>query len=434
VDHRRAHRHRGRGLGRAEGGAVILDFLFSASAEHQKILTSEDLARALGGGSSTGAGVHVTPERAMRLATVYTCVRILAESVGQLPLHLYKETGREKVKAVDHPLYGLLHDAPNEYQTAQEWLEYQIACLALHGNGYSHINRSRRRVLELLPFPPGTITPQYDRATGVLRYRFQGATGVEYLDSSEVLHIKLFGSLDPICGASPIRYAREAVGLAIAAEQHGANLFGNGAQPGGILETDKALNKQARDNLQQTWDARHGGIGNAYKTAVLEDGLKWKSMAMPMVDAQWLESRKFQKGDIFGIFRVPPHLGADLERATFSNIEHSSLDFVVHTLMPYLTRIEQRIKLQLLAPEERSTMFAKFNVAALLRGDMTAKGEYYTRQVQNGVLSPNEIREYEDLNPREGGDVYLTPSNMLIDGKAPPSSKPAPPPDPAPAK
>lgn len=414
---------------------MILDFLFQNSGGTTRILTPADLARYLSGGNRSAAGIDVSPDRAMRLAAVFTCVRILAESVGQLPLHLFRQEGRSKEKALDHPLYGLLHDAPNEYQTAQEWLEWTIACLALYGNAYSHINRGRGRVLELMPFTPGSITPKRDPETGELVYRFTDAGGaVEELPPSEVLHIKLFPTTDTLCGASPIRAAREAAGMAIAAEQHGANLFGNGAQPGGILETDKTLNKEARDNLRTTWDERHRGSENAYRTAVLEDGLKWKTMAMPSVDAQWLESRKFSRSELFGIFRVPPHLGADLERATFSNIEHSSLDFVVHSLMPYLTRIEQRIKLQLLTPAERKMYFAKFNAAALLRGDMAAKAEFYSRQIQNGAISPNEIREHEDQNPREGGDIYLTPANMLIDGKAPPAAKPEKKPAPAPAQ
>lgn len=410
---------------------MILDFLFRAQGG-TRILTSEDLARYLSARSSSAAGVDVTAERSMQFAAVATCVKILAESVGQLPLALYEQRAREKLKAVDHPLYPLLYVAPNEYQTAQEWKEWAVAGLALTGNSYSFINRVRDRVVELLPFQPGTVIPQRDPATRVVTYRVRVAGGKEEtLPASQVLHLKLF-SLDGLVGMSPLEQARESIGTGIAAEQHGATLFANDATPGGALESAKTLGDEAYKRLRASWDDRHQGAGNAHKTAILEDGVKWVSMAMPSTDAQWLESRKFSRSEIHGIFRVPPHLAGDLERATFSNIEHSSLDFVVHSLMPYLTRIEGRIALQLLTPAERKTFFAKFTVAALLRGDMAARGTFYTTMIQNGAMSPNEIRELEDRNPRDGGDVYLQPANMIVSGEKP-ATDPSPDPTPAPA-
>ena len=409
---------------------MILDFILGARAGGSKILTSEDLARFLEGMFKSSAGVSVTPDRAMRFAAVYASVRVLAESVGQLPLTLFRRRGRERLPATDHPLHSVLHHSPNQYQTAQEWKEWLVACLALHGNGYSQINRVRGTVRELNPMHPDTVTPKVDAKSGELVYAVRQPDGTtEELPPSEVFHVKLF-PLDGYIGASPIAYARETIGIGIAAEKHGAGLFANGAQPGGILESDKELSKEAQKRLLDSWEERHAGGDNAHRMAVLEGGLKWKTMTMPSKDAQWLESRKFQRSEIAGIFRVPPHLVGDLERATFSNIEHSSLDFVVHSLMPYLTRIEQRIWLQLLSPAEQKEMFGKFKTAALLRGDMAARAAYYTSQLQNGALSPNEIREFEDLNPREGGDVFLTPMNMLHDGKPPPAPEKK---DPAPA-
>jgi HK97 family phage portal protein len=397
---------------------VILDFLLRRSAGGARVVTSQDLARALDAGTTSSAGVNVTPTRALQYAAVFSCVRVLAESVGQLPLQLYERRGREKVKAIDHPLYQLLHVAPNDHTTAQEFWEWVISCLALRGNAYAQIVRIRggARVAELIPWQPGAVTPRQDPQTLEVSYDVTlGGGQRETFPARDVLHIKLF-PIGGIVGASPIAYARNAIGLAIATEQHGAGLFGNGASPGGVLYTDQVLG-DGRKLLQDAWNDAHRGSENAGKVAVLERGLKWQSISMPSTDAQWLEGRKYQRSEIAGIYRVPPHLIGDLERATFSNIEHQALDFVVHALMPYLTRIEQRISLQLLTPSERGRLYAKFSVGGLLRGDMNARAQFYTRMVQNGAMSPNEIRELEDMNPRDGGDVFLTPANMLIDGQ-----------------
>lgn len=399
---------------------MILDRLFRAQS---RILTSADLSRLLAQRSTSAAGVSVTPERAMALSTVFSCVRVLAESVGQLPVHLYEQRGREKLKAVDHPLYDILHFAPNKYQTAQEWREWVVACLALRGNAYCQIVRTgpagRQRVAELLPLHPEAVTPKYDASTGTVAYRVSLAGGgADTLPASEVLHIPLF-TLDGFTGVNPVQYAREAIGLAIGGEEFGAKLFANGAQPGGIIEHPGKLSEPAYKRLKESWDERHRGADNAHRVAILEEGTKWQSVGFAAADAQFLESRKYQRSEIAGLWRVPPHLIGDLDKATFSNIEHQSLEFVVRGLMPYITRIEQRVAFQLLSPEERRRYFAKFNVAGLLRGDMAARGEFYTKLTNLGALSPNEIRDLEDLNPREGGDIYLTPLNMAVNGKPP---------------
>jgi HK97 family phage portal protein len=401
---------------------MILDRLFSPS-QKAAAFTSEDLRGVLARGSASAAGVSVTAERALALATVFACVRVLAESVGQLPLHLYERNDRERKKATGHPLYSLLHDAPNEHQTAQEWLEWMVACLALQGNAYCQVIRvgpaGRQRVSELLPLQPGAVQPKRDARTGDVTYRVAlDGGGSDTLPASEVLHVKLL-PLDGLMGANPVRHAREAIGLAIGAEEFGAKLFANGAQPGGVLEHPGKLSEPAYKRLQESWAARHQGSSNAHQVALLEEGMKWQSIGFPASDAQFLETRKYQRSEIAGLWRVPLHLIGDLERATFSNIEQQGLDFVVHGLMPYLTRIEQRVRLQLLSPEERKRYFAKFQVAGLLRGDMAARGAFYNQLTNLGALSPNEIRELEDMNPREGGDVYLTPLNMAVNGKPP---------------
>jgi HK97 family phage portal protein len=222
---------------------------------------------------------------------------------------------------------------------------------------------------------------------------------------------------------SPVKQAKETLGLAMATEEHGARLFSNGAKPGGVLSTDQVLKDDSFDRIKASWDSAHSGVSNAHKVAILEGGLKWTQVGMSSEDSQFLETRNFQRSEIAGIYRVPPHMIGDLEHATFSNIEHLSLHFVANSLMPLLTRIEQRINFSLLSFKEQSKYYAKFTVNSLLRGDMASRAEFYTRMVQNGAMSPNEIRALEDMNPRTGGDIYLTPLNMAINGKTPKDSK-----------
>lgn len=404
---------------------MIFDRLFRAQGN---VTTSADLARLLERRSTSAAGVAVTPERAMALSAVFSCVRVLAESVGQLPVHLYEQKGREKQKAPSHPLHDLLHFAPNKFQTAQEWREWVMACLGLWGNAYCRIVRTgsskNLRPAELIPLHPESVAPIYDASRGEVGYRISLAGGGdETLSTSEVMHIPLFSLMGGIKGVNPVQYAREAIGLGIGAEEFGARLFANDASPGGVLKHPGKLGDKAYDRLKSSWEERHQGSGNAHKPAILEEGMSWESIGFPAKDAQFLETRKHQRSEIAGMYRVPPHLIGDLDKATFSNIEHQSLDFVVRGLMPYVTRIEQRVVFHLLTREERQRYFPRINVAGLLRGDMQARAAYYHSLVQDGALSPNEIRDLEDLNPREGGDIYLTPLNMAVNGKPPDNGK-----------
>jgi HK97 family phage portal protein len=393
--------------------------IFDVFKKDSPILDSRTLWEFLSRSSSSSAGVDVTPTRAMQHASVFSCVRVIAESLGQLPLHLYKQQGRNKNKATDHRLYSLLHDSPNGYQTAQEFFEMIGAHLALRGNFYAYINRTTRGVGELLPLNPGAVVPRLltDGATVVYQVTFwDGSTDV--LDASKVFHVPLF-SLDGYTGLSPVTYARETIGLSIATEEHGARLFSNGAKPGGVLQSDQSLKKDQIDLIREQFEELHKGNENAHRIAVLGGGLKWAQVGLSAEDSQFLETRKYQRSEIAGIFRVPPHMIGDLERATFSNIEHQGLSFVTLSLMPYLRRIEQRIWMQLLTPPEQSTYFAKFNAAGLLRGDMVARSNFYKSGINDGWLVRNEARESEDLNPIDGLDIPLMPLNMT-DGREPP--------------
>jgi HK97 family phage portal protein len=406
-------------------------------------LTPHELEAMVTGGRGSATGLSVSPESAARFGAVFACVRVLAESVGQLPLRLLEKQGKSKSEALNHPLWPLLYDAPNEAMTSQEFWEWAVASLALRGNVYAFVNRLPNGLIyELLPLDARWVVVQKDAKQDPF-YVVQIPTGF-YADGTgggvttlstpirlrpdQVLHIKLMSLNGGITGASVIEQARESVALGMALEKHGARFFKNGAAPGGVLKTDQVLDDDTYDALEESWADTHGGIDNAHRIAILEAGLSWQQVGMPLKDAQFLEGRKYQRSEIAGLFRVPPHLIGDLERATFSNIEQQGLDFVMHGLQPLLTRIEKRVTLQLLKPEERSRYVPRFQVRALVRGDMQARGAFYDSMVRNGAYSPNDIREDEDMNPREGGDIYLTPMNMTTkpsegDNKKPPTDK-----------
>jgi HK97 family phage portal protein len=376
--------------------------------------SSAKLAEVMGASYETTTGVSISPGNALQLTSVYQCIRILAESVGMLPLSMMVENGDKKEKAKTHNLHKLFTLAPNDYMTSQEWKELVIAHLCLRGNHYSYINRTRSGVSELLPLAPDSVTPTLSNDY-LLEYDVTFKNGeFRTLQQSDIFHVRLF-SVDGVQGLSPISQARHSLGLAKAAETHGASVFKNGAKPSGGFKTPNNLTKEQFDRLKSRFD-EHQGSGNEFKPFILEGGLDWVQVSITPEDAQLLDTRKFQRSEIAGLFRVPPHMIGDLDKATFSNIEQQGLEFVTNSLMPYLTRIENRICVSLLQGDEQLTHFAKFNVNALLRGDMKSRAEFYTKLLNAGSLSPNEIRAKEDMNPREGGDVYLTPLNMAVNG------------------
>ncbi|ODN41001.1 phage portal protein [Piscirickettsia litoralis] len=358
------------------------------------------------------SGQTVTPDNAMRLATVYSCIRVLAESIAALPLHLYKhKAGGGKELAKDHPLYSVLHDLPNRDVTSFDLRENLVGHLCLRGNAYCQIIRDGAgRVRELVQLPTDNTTVRRNEKTKKLVYATL-LNGRDYeLREDQVWRLNAMGS-DGIIGSSPIALQRESLGLSAATQEHGAMLFGNGARPSGILTTDGRLNEEGRKALAESWKKAHGGK-NANGVAVLEHNLKWQALTMTSEDSQFLETRKYQRNEICGIFRVPPHMIADLERATFSNIEHQDLAFVRHSLVPWLVKIEQSITRDLLLPSERKKYFVKFNIEGLLRGDTAARAAFYNRMFSIGVMSQNDIRALENMNPIEDGDRYFVPLNM----------------------
>ena len=370
----------------------------------------------------TTSGKAVTERSAMQMTAVYSCVRILAEAIAGLPIHLYKykpDGGKEK--AIDHPLYLLLHDEPNPEMSSFVFRETLMTHLLLWGNAYAQVIRNgRNEVVALYPLMPNKMTVDRDEH-GQLYYEYQrsndeaptmkGSTVV--LKPSDVLHIPGLG-FDGLVGYSPIAMAKNAIGMAIACEEYGAKFFANGAAPGGVLEHPGTIKDPQR--VRESWQSTFGGSGNSNKIAVLEEGMKYTPIGISPEQAQFLETRKFQINEIARIFRVPPHMVGDLEKSSFSNIEQQSLEFVKYTLDPWVIRWEQSIQRTLLTPEEKKLYYVKFNVEGLLRGDYQSRMNGYAIGRQNGWMSANDIRELENLDripAEEGGDLYLINGNML---------------------
>lgn len=372
------------------------------------------IAAARSSGSWTAAGVTVTPTKAMQSTAVLACARVLSESVASLPLILYRrERDGGKTRANDHPLYMLLHDLPNPEMTSYDLRRMLMMQVALWGNGYAQIVFGSDGNAKAL-WPLASSRVEIVRAPdGELWYTYRPDNGEAVsLPESEILHIR-FASVDGVTGLSPVSLARQAVGLSLALESHGAAFFGNGARPGVVLQHPGKLSDGAYKRLKESWETRHQGPDNASRLAILEEGMQMETISVPPNDAQFLETRKFQVSDIARLYRVPPHMVGDLDRATFSNIEQQSLEFVTYTLRPWLVCWEQAISRTMLTPSERKVLFAEHLVDGLLRGDTASRYAAYAVARQNGWMSANDIRGLENMNPVEGGDVYLVPLNMI---------------------
>ena len=372
------------------------------------------------GGSA--AGKNVNERSAMQMTAVYACVRILSESIAGLPLHMYQyEEDGSKKKAVEHPLYHLLHDEPNPEMTSFIFRETLMSHLLLWGNAYAQIIRNGKgEIIALYPLMPNRMKVERD-AKGQLYYEYQTMKedaptmkgAVYQLDPSDVLHVPGLG-FDGLVGYSPIAMAKNAIGLAIAAEEYGSKFYANGASPSGVLEYPNVLKDPAK--VRDSWNAAFGGSSNSHRVAVLEEGMKYTPISISPNEAQFLETRKFQINEIARIFRVPPHMVGDLEKSSFSNIEQQSLEFVKYTLNPWVCRWEQALQRALLDDDEKGKYFFRFNVEGLLRGDYQSRMNGYAIARQNGWMSANDIRELENIDriPAElGGDLYLVNGNML---------------------
>ena len=365
--------------------------------------------------TSSNSGVLVDEETALKTSAVFACVKVLSETVASLPLFLYDEkVDGNKEKAKQHPLYSILHDIPNDEMTSFSFREMMMANLLLWGNAYALIQRDKNgRIKSLYPLKAKNMTVERDSVTDKIKYTYTNNIKTVTYKPSQIFHIPAF-SFDGVKGVSPITYARESIGLALATEEFGARFFGNGARPGGVLEHPGVVKDPVR--LRESWNKVYQGTSNSHKIAVLEEGMKYHEIGMSPEDSQFLETRSFQLTEIARIFRVPPHMIGDLTRSTFSNIEQQSIDFVVYSIRPWLVRWEQAISRSLLTEEERTIYYAKFNADGLMRGDFASRMSGYAVGRQNGWLSANDIRQLEDMNKiptEQGGDLYLLNGNMI---------------------
>ena len=408
------------------GAISWLTGVLSSLNERRAAPSDADMFALIGAGGVTYAGPPVSESSAQRYGAVYACIRIISESIAALPLALIRQTGRNRDKAVDHPLYNVLHTLANPEMTSFEWRELMLSHVLSWGNGYSEIEfDGRGRIVALWPLNPAKMEDVRRDAQGNLEcvYRLPDQT-LRSIPYWRIHHIK--GPGNGIVGFSPIRMAaRHATGLGLALEEYGSRFFSNGARPGLILRHPGRLSPEAHKRLAASFAGDHQGLSNAHRTKILEEGMDISTIGIPPNEAQFLETRKFQVTEIARIYRVPPHMLADLDRASFSNIEHQSLAFVQNTLLPYIVRHEQAVARDLLTETERKTLAAKYIVAGMLRGDLLSRSQAYNTGIQAGYLTRNEARELEDLNPLDGLDEPLQPLNMITAGAQPPAPRPA---------
>ena len=357
-------------------------------------------------------GVYVTEDTALTITTVWACVSLLSESVGILPIHLYKKTdsGREVVHG--HDSLNLVN-SPNSYFSRMDMLQHLMVSVTLHGNGYVRIMRDKGgRPTKLKMLDPQVPQPVLS-ANDELFYDVNG----EMVHCDDMIHIKGL-VVDGFKGKSPIAVHRENLCLTMEVQKYGEQFFSKGGNTSGVFEVPGSLKDDAFKRLQQQLAAQFSGIGNSHKPMLLEGGMKYTRVNIPLDDAQFLTTRKFQKGEIASIYRVPPHMVGDLERSTYSNIEQQSQEYLTYCLMPYLVKIEAELNQKLLSYKDREMYYFRFGLNGLLRADSKSRSEYYKNMYLIGCMSPNEIRELEEMNKYKGGDEFYVQANMTTTDNA----------------
>ena len=383
-----------------------------ASIESPQVSISSAEVGLLFGGETVSAGVQVTEEKALGLPAVFRAVNVVAGTIASLPIHAFRDstTGARTPVASSHPAAKLLA-TPHPDMTQFELWETVLTHMILWGNAYLWLRRDALgRVVELWPIHPSRM--RAGRTSDLKKvYKLDG--GDVELDDTRILHLPAFG-YDGVCGVSPVRLAREGLGLAMAAEQYGAKLFGSGSLATGILQTDQRLTPDQADALQVRWRAKRSGLNSAHETIVLDAGAKWTQLSIPPGDAQFLESRSFQVSEIARMFGVPPHMLMDTEKVTSwgTGIEQQSIGFVVYTLRTWIIRIEQRLS-RILSPQP---VYAHITVEGLLRGDSAQRAAFYKQMFDMGAYNTDEIRALEEMGPVPGGDVRYRPLNMGVLG------------------
>ena len=381
----------------------LLDF-FKSEKRHSNFLASANIF------GNTTSGVNVSEKSSIGLTAVWAAVRLLSETIASLPINVYK-IDKNNSKFIDYPnpLNTLISRSPSPQYTRYNFIETMMTNLLLWGNAYAHIIRNGgARAVELRIIPPEIVEPFKSEDDGLIYYKIKDSN---ILASKEILHIVGL-SFDGVKGQSPIQACQQALGIGMASQQFGANFFGRGANLSGVLEHPARLSDDAANRLRDSWNSRFSGIQNSHQTAILEEGVKFKPIGMPLADAQFIETRRFSVEEIARIYRVPNHLINDLSKSSFNNIEQQSLEFSKFSLSPYLVSWEEELNRKLLPERELKTHFFKFSTRELLRSDATSRADYYTKLFNIGVLSINDIRDQEDLNKIENGDKHFIPLNL----------------------
>lgn len=384
-------------------------------------LINDELSRlvlSVYGGGGTATGIAINTESAMRAMCVHSCVKILANSIAQLPCHLMENRNGIKGKAENHKLYPILHDQPNQWMTAPEFWGMVVAHIKLKGNFFAFkVFDGKGRVGELIPLAIDSVIEVIQEPDYGLFYKVQRpkSTVTDLIPGKQIMHIRGL-VLNGFMGINPIQYARESIGLALATEKHGAKLFGHGTLLGGILKWDKHFSSDEKaKQVIQSFNEVYSSVENAHKTALLEDGMSWEKIQMTSEDSQFLESRNFQKKEIVDLFFGLPLslLQSGDKVATYASAEQFSLEYVKYALMPLIINIEKAIRRDLLSYEEKETYYAKFAAGGLLRGDMAARYAAYAIAIDKEIMNPNEIRDLEDMNPYDGGGIYKTRTSSI---------------------
>lgn len=354
---------------------------------------------------SSFTGVTVDENSAMNYSAVFSCIRVIAEDLSSLPLITYERIGKGKERAFKHPLYRMLHDYPNPEMTSMQYREAAQVDVLSCGNHYSEIQRTEGGdPLALWPLQASRMT-LIRNDQGELFYKYQLPNGEPKIFAKEnILHVAGLGN--GLVGKSPIKFAMQAIGLGLALEEYGARFFSGDGSIAGTIEHPGKLGPTGRENLRKAWDEAHGGLSMSHRLAILEEGAKFNKIGIPANEAQWLESRKFQKSEIAMIYRVQAHLINDLDRSTNNNIEHQGIEHVVYCIRPWAVRWEQQINLKLIRESERGIVFVEHLLDGLLRGDQASRYTAYGIAIDKGIMNPNECRALENMNPREGGDKY----------------------------
>lgn len=370
-----------------------------------------------GGGRDTLSGIDVTPESLLKIPGAYAGIRRLSSTMGMVPFSLRERTGKGESRiASDHPLHAILHDQPNEIHTAFEFRELMTAWALVYHNAYGQIIRDGGgTVKSIWPWHPTKVKP-VRHGTGII-YKFSTTEGEQTLPSDEVFHLRIF-PLDIIQGTPPTNYIGESVGLTMAADQHSAAFFGNGAMPGGIITCPGRMDTEDKNIIRNAWTKMFKGK-NTGGVAVIDMGREYEPISTNPENSQLIEARKFQLTEQARILGVTPDSIGDYEKATFSNIEQQAISYVMHSAQPLAVRWEQTVARDLLTKSERGRFYAKLNLTSLLRADSETRYKVYQMAILNSILNPNEVRAFEDWNPYEGGDTYYQQANLMAVGDEP---------------